>query len=62
MNTQLNKTNNKSDLTLNAIALAMALPASAATVLTKDNGAAVGDNKIQSLPVSAVVCYLKMCS
>lgn len=45
MNTQLNKTNNKSVLTLSAIALAMALPASAATVLTKDNGAAVGDNQ-----------------
>ena len=40
MNTQINKTK----LTLTALALAMALPASTATTLTKDNGAAVGDN------------------
>ncbi|MGO2013060.1 MAG: catalase [Pseudoalteromonas sp.] len=37
-------TNNKAKLTLSAIMLAMALPSSAAT-LTKDNGAAVGDNQ-----------------
>lgn len=45
MNTQKNTINNKSTLTLSALALAMALPASAATTLTKDNGAAVGDNQ-----------------
>lgn len=38
------QTNNKAKLTLSAIMLAMALPSSAAT-LTKDNGAAVGDNQ-----------------
>ncbi|MGO2477218.1 MAG: catalase [Pseudoalteromonas sp.] len=37
-------TNNKAKLTLSAIMLAMALPSTAAT-LTKDNGAAVGDNQ-----------------
>lgn len=37
-------TNNKAKLTLSAIMLAMALPSSAA-MLTKDNGAAVGDNQ-----------------
>jgi len=45
MNTQLNNANKKVTLTLSAIALAMALPATAATTLTKDNGAAVGDNQ-----------------
>jgi catalase len=40
-----NTINNKKTLTLSALALAMALPASAATTLTKDNGAAVGDNQ-----------------
>jgi catalase len=45
MNTQLNITKNKTTLTLSALALSIVLPASASTTLTKDNGAAVGDNQ-----------------
>ncbi|MGB1291516.1 MAG: catalase, partial [Pseudoalteromonas sp.] len=45
MNTQLNKIKNKPALTLSALALAIALPTSASTTLTKDNGAPVGDNQ-----------------
>ena len=45
MKTQINTT--KTKLTLSALALAVALPASAVTTLTKDNGAAVGDIKTQ---------------
>ena len=45
MNTQFNKIKYKPALTLSALALAIALPTSASTTLTKDNGAAVGDNQ-----------------